>query len=596
MKTPRAAVAIALAALVLLFGGLGRTDLWNPDEPREAEIAREMLVSGDAVVPRLNGEPFLEKPPLFYWLVVPVYRMAGGPGELAARLVPAFTGWLVILLVLFAGADLVGAGAARVAAVVLITSQQFFWTARRCMIDMPLTLAVLLACLALYRALADRYGGRRGRLAWLLAGSLATGAAILLKGAIGAGVPALVLIGCLAARRDRRGLVRLAAALLVAGVPVALWVWRLHGRLGSAGVREFVWVNNVLRFWGGAAKGHTQPFYYYLPTLLAEMAPWSLLLPFAAAAAWGVARAARGRDDGGRIADGGDGPERGESIRFLLIWLLLPVVVLSLASTKRGIYLLPIYPAAALLVGWWIERVAGAVPRHPAGGQPALSRAARLALAIVLGASVLITALLPAALRLAGQDGPLGLVFGLALPPALAFFGYGALRSGRAGRLALLAGGGLGMVTLGLALAVVPEVVNGVTSPRLAATFARNLTEAGDRVALYRFKEGALGGTLFYAGGTFPNLTTPVDLRHHLEAGGVAGPGPRSVALMRERVYLEDAPRLGIPTTIVRRFGPAATNSPASPGSSRWPSRAGLGALPTQADDAMVMVVAESPP
>ncbi len=571
MKQPRAAVAIALAALVLLFGGLGRADLFNPDEPREAEIAREMLASGDSVVPHLNGEPFLEKPPLFYWLVVPAYRMAGGPGELAARLVPALTGWLVILLVLILGADLVGAAAARVAAVILMTSQQFFWTARRCMIDMPLTLAVLLACLALHRALADRSGRRRARLAWLAAGSLATGAAILLKGAIGAGIPALALIGFLAARRDRRGLVRLAAAVIVAFVPIALWVGRLHERLGAAGVREFVWVNNVLRFTGGAAKGHAQPFYYYLPTLLAEMAPWSILLPFAVAAAWGAAR------------------ERRESIRFLLVWLLLPVVVLSLASTKRGVYLLPIYPAAALLVGWWIDRVAGAAPGRLVPGQPALSRSARPALAIFLGASVLVTALLPAALGLARPDGRLGVAFAIALPPTLAFLGYGTLRSGRAGRLALLAGGALGMVTLGLALAVVPEVVNGVSSPRPAATFMNRLAGAGDHVALYRFKEGALGGTLFYARGTFPNLAAPEDLRRHLEAGGVAGPGPRSVALMREAIYLEDAPRLGIATTVVRRFGPPAANPAPSP------AHAGLGSLLAATGDAMVVVVAESP-
>ncbi|HEX9426299.1 MAG TPA: glycosyltransferase family 39 protein, partial [Candidatus Polarisedimenticolia bacterium] len=560
----------------------------NPDEPREAEIAREMLVSGDAVVPHLNGEPFLEKPPLFYWMVVPAYRMAGGPGEIAARIVPALAGWLVILLVLYPGADLVGASAARLAAVVLMTSQQFFWTARRCMIDMPLTLAVLLACLAFHRALSGRSGERRGRILWLAAGSLLTGAAILLKGAIGAGIPALALIGFFASRRDLRGLLRLAPAALLALAPVAAWIALLQMRLGASGVREFVWVNNVLRFAGGAAKGHTQPFYYYLPTLLAEMAPWSLLLPFAVAAAWRAARpgaggeAAGGTADRGVRADRGGVSQAGASIRFLLVWLLLPLLVLSLSSTKRGIYLLPLYPAAALLLGFWIDRVAVA----PARGA---SRAARVALAIFLGAGVLIAALLPAALRLVRPQEWLGLALSLALPPALALFGHAALRSGRAGRLASLIGGALALVTLALAVAVVPEVVNGAASPRGAASLLRRMVEAGDRVALYRFKEGALGGTLFYAGGTLPNLATTEELRRHLEAGSVAGPGPRSVALMREEVYREESARLGIATTIVRRFEPPPGIAALAPG------RAGPGPPVASTDDALVLIAAESP-
>src|SRR5881409_2444321 len=124
-------------AAILLLAMLGRSDLFNPDEPREAEIAREMWASGDFLVPRLNGEPFLEKPPLFYWLVVPVYRLAGDPGEFGARLVPAIAGVLSVLLLYLFGRDLVGERGALLGSLVLLTSFQFFWTSRRCMIDMP---------------------------------------------------------------------------------------------------------------------------------------------------------------------------------------------------------------------------------------------------------------------------------------------------------------------------------------------------------------------------------------------------------------------------------------------------------------------------
>ena len=161
------AAAIAAAGMVLLFTALGRADLFNPDEPREAELAREMAVSGDLLVPRLNDHPFLEKPPLFYWLVVSAYRASGGPGEAAARLAPAMAGLLTILLTWFLGRGLAGERGAVLGALILLTAFEFWWLARRCMIDMPLTFAVTLACLALHRGIVLG-GPRRG--AWLLAG------------------------------------------------------------------------------------------------------------------------------------------------------------------------------------------------------------------------------------------------------------------------------------------------------------------------------------------------------------------------------------------------------------------------------------------
>ncbi|HKN47560.1 MAG TPA: hypothetical protein VJ144_06285, partial [Candidatus Polarisedimenticolia bacterium] len=91
--------------------------------------------------------------------------------------------------------------------------------------------------------------------------------------------------------------------------------------------------------------------------------------------------------------------------------------------------------------------------------------------------------------------------------------------------------------------------------------------EAGDRLALYRFKEGSLGAYLFYAGMTVPNLYTPEDLRLHLAAGPVARRGPRSLALMSEETYDDVAPGLGLPTSIVWRFRSGLTPEWSSSGS-----------------------------
>jgi 4-amino-4-deoxy-L-arabinose transferase-like glycosyltransferase len=559
---------------VLLFTALGRADLFNPDEPREAEMAREMAVAGDLLVPRLNDQPFLEKPPLFYWLVISAYRAAGGPGEAAARFVPALAGLLTVLLTFFMGRDLVGERGATLGALVLLTAFEFWWLARRCMIDMPLTLAVVFACLALHRGMVR--GGPRRR-AWLAAGYLATGAAVLFKGIVGAGIPALAVCGYLAARRDGRGIVRhhLVPGALLALLPAAAWTVLLHRRLGAEATREFVLVNNLLRFTGGAGKGHDNPFYYYLPTLLVEFLPWSLVLPFALLAAW---RAWRRTPVGGRAAGGGGPAPAGApagggleeagaasggatqaSILFALSWFVLPLAVLSIASTKRGIYLVPIYPAAALLVGWWMARPGPPERERPGPDDAAFRGGSRAAFHLLLGALIVIAGTSLAVLRLARPADWLApaALLALLLPPGI--LAYRAARAGRGGSLVVSGAALTGVVHLALAVLVVPAVVERAASARPAAALLRRLVQAGDRVALYDFKEGMLGGYLFYSGMTYPNLERVEDLRAHLLAAPGGGRGPCSLALVREDVYRALEPRLGVPTSVAARFGDGST-------------------------------------
>jgi len=518
-------LVIVAGASILLFAALGRADLFNPDEPREAELAREMWAQGDLLVPRLNGQPFLEKPPLFYWLVSGTFRLAGGPGEVAARLVPAIAALLGVLFTYLFGRRLVGEKAAALGALVLLTSMQFFWVGRRSMIDMPLTLAVLVSCAAFHRAW-DAAG--RSRLGWLLLASCASGCAVMLKGVVGAAVPALALLGFFALRRDGAGVWRcgLIPGMLAALLPVVVWTAALDARLGPWAAREFAWVNNVLRFTGGAGRGHENPAYYYLPTLFLEFAPWSLALPFALVAAWRSFN-----------------KERDASLPFLLAWFLLPLAVLSIASTKRGLYLLPIYPAAALLVGWWL-----------AGARP--SRSGRLAGAILLAGTVVVSAALLAAFVLVRPGDLMPPVVLAAVLVPLGVAAYRALRAGRLDRQGLLTAAMTAVLMLGAVFVVVPAVVNRVASAREAGAFLRRLAAAGDRIALYQIKEGTLGGYLYYAGMMIPNLETPDELQRHLD-GPAGGPsGSRPLAFMQEETYGRVASILGARTQVVRRFMP----------------------------------------
>jgi 4-amino-4-deoxy-L-arabinose transferase-like glycosyltransferase len=539
-STPWRGAAIGAAAAVLILTGLGRADLFNPDEPREAEIAREMWATRDLLVPRLNGEPFLEKPPLHYWLVMTAFRAAGGPSETAARAVPAMAGILGVVLTWLFGRRLVGETAAAVGALVLATSFEYWWIARRCMIDVPLTLMVLVSCGALYLGMEER---RRGRAGWLAVGYAAAAAAVLLKGLVGLGVPMVAVVAFLLLRRDPRGVLRhgLVPGALAALLPAAAWAWALRDRLGEAALREFAWVNNVERFIGGAdGKGHQQPLLYYGREFLLDFAPWSLFLPFALVAAWRFLRRPSGSvpgTAGGRFA----APEPA-GVLFLLCWFVAPLLVLSLASTKRSTYLLPIYPAAALLCGWLA-----------AGEDEARRPLARAALWVLFpGVLLLASIVVLVMLRVRPFDwmSPTVMV-ALLVPPGLV--AWRALRARRTVPAALAGAALAGVLCLGLGVGIVPRVVAQYASHRPAGAALGRLAAAGDRIALHDFGQGMLGELLFYAGRTFPNLRRVEDLEAHL-SGPVPAIGPRPMALVLESRHAGVVSRLRVPTIAARRF------------------------------------------
>jgi 4-amino-4-deoxy-L-arabinose transferase-like glycosyltransferase len=414
---------------------------------------------------------------------------------------------------------------------VLLTSFEFFYIARRTMIDMPLTLATTAACVGLHFGIAGAGSGvvaRRGRRAWLALGYAALAAALMFKGIVGAGIPGIAIVGWIVARRDWKGIVRhgMIPGALLALVPVGLWVAALHARLGAAAVREFVLVNNILRFTGGAAKGHDNPPWYYLPTLLTDMTPWSILLPFVLVAALGaVAR-------------------RHPGVRDLLLWFGLPLVLLSIASTKRGIYLLPIYPPAAILVAWWLAGGDGVPPPPRRGRRVALWLL--FVMLILLAVAVLVVGI-------AGRPGErvVPTVVGalLAWPVAAA---WSAARRDDGRRLGLAVAGGTALIFVAALAWAVPGVVNRGVSARAAGSEIRALAEAGDRVALYRFHQGMMGGFLFYSGRTYPNLRDIEDLRRHLESDKPdAG---RALVLMRGGVFDEAARALPFPILEARRY------------------------------------------
>ncbi len=332
------AVLLTLGLLALYAARVGAYGLLEPDEARYAAVAREMAETGDWLVPHLNGIAHLTKPPLAYWSAALAYRVAG-PSEAATRAGPLVAA-LVTLAATFATARrLADETAALFAVAVLATSPEFFIMGRTLTPDIFLTAACTVALLGAVRqpdwtARALFWGG--------------LGVAFLAKGPVALLVVLGALSGLACTTSGRRRLAGLACwwgALLFAVVGLGWYAavaWKTPG---------------VLAYWVGpevvgriASDIHhrTRPWYFFLPVLALGLLPWSLALPFALRA-WTrpESPAADGR-------------------RLVVAWLVVPVVALSLVRSKLPTYVLPVFPAAALLVGETFARLPALAPTRGA--------------------------------------------------------------------------------------------------------------------------------------------------------------------------------------------------------------------------------------
>jgi 4-amino-4-deoxy-L-arabinose transferase-like glycosyltransferase len=325
-------ILLALSALLFL-SGLNGYQLRSSTEPRVAGIAAEMLIDGDWVVPKLNGTPFLEKPPLSLWLDAAAMRLFG-VNPAAVRLASALAGLFTALIVFWSLLRLQQPRAlAWLAGMLLITMADFWSNVRQVGEDALLTLGVTLALLAYFRA--AQAPARTGN--WLL---YAAGLAIatLSKGVLGLALPGAVIFCYLigdtlffSRRVVLANWLRPAAAALIGLIPLSIWLWLLYQRAGADAVQEVLWANSFGRFGGAfAANGHFEPFYYYLTKLPEIFLPWNILVFLGL---WRLRKVAR----------------RDRFALFLCCWLLAPFVLLSLSSGKRMVYLLALYPAAAII-------------------------------------------------------------------------------------------------------------------------------------------------------------------------------------------------------------------------------------------------------
>ena len=457
-----------LVSYVCLLHGLGAVGLIGPDEPRYAAISRAMAVTGDWVTPRLNGEPWLEKPILLYWASATALRVFGD-GELAVR-IPSALGAIVTSLALgWLGWRLYGAATAGVVLVLFPTTVSAFAFARGATTDMLFATSLTLAMMSAVRLVvipSDR------RHIWQVAFGVALALAVLAKGPAGILLASgSLILWSVVSRKTARLTALIQPFVFTSFVVVALPWYVLSALRNPEFVEVFLIRHNVERFLTPVFR-HEQPFWFFVPILVLGLVPWSAFL------VTGIRRAVRVWRTGQLAAS---------PSLYVACWVIFPVVFFSLSSSKLPGYVLPAVPGAALLLARTVvslldgERSA----RWPLVGTALVFAALAAAFAVPELAIAGVPGLPPDELR------PLAVLLGL-VGLAVAGLTYWQREHAAVAAVAL----GFAMVVAYLNVSMLPRLDQFI-SPR---TIAQRLQETGDadRVSAYRLQRGWHYGLNYY--------------------------------------------------------------------------------------------------
>ncbi|MFP0197791.1 ArnT family glycosyltransferase [Pseudomonas sp. PHC1] len=327
----RAASSLLLLAALLFFFALGSHQLQGSTEARVAGIAMEMHLDNDWVTPRLFGEPFLEKPPLSLWLDAGALRVFG-VSPWAVRLASAVAGLLSVMLLYALLRRFERPKAIAWTAGILLATMASYWSnVRGVGEDALLALGVTMALLAFFQA--QRASTTGNSLLFVVGIAIAT----LSKGVLGLAMPGVVIFAFLLADNlmDKRfkltDWLRPGLLTLVGLIPLMIWLTVLYQRGGVQAVSEVLLTNSVGRFSGSFVEaGHYEPFYYYLAKLPQAFLPWNILVYLGL---WHFRKALKAN----------------RYLLFFSLWIIAQFILLTLASSKRTVYLMSMTPAAAVI-------------------------------------------------------------------------------------------------------------------------------------------------------------------------------------------------------------------------------------------------------
>ena len=315
---------VLIVAVFIMFFQLGSYPLTDPDEPVYAQTAREMLAAGDLLSPRIYGDFWYDKPPMYYWLVAAASKVFG-MGEFAARFPSALLAVAGSIYLYFSVSRLISIRAGIFSALILTTSLEYFYLGKAAVTDMTLSFCLMIALLSFIE--------KRYMLFYAF-----TALAVVTKGPIGlffAGAIAFLYFLVMNKWRDLRQMSIIQGTLLfsVIAAPWYLFMSYFHG---AAFVETFLGFHNVTRFTTPEHAG--AHWYYYFPVLLIGLFPWTPILFQSLWAALTTNRKDR------------------PLLMFFLIWAAVVFMFFSISATKLVSYILPMYPALAVIFGWYLDQ------------------------------------------------------------------------------------------------------------------------------------------------------------------------------------------------------------------------------------------------
>ncbi len=338
----RAWMLLVLIMAAVWFGNLEYRKLVRPDEGRYAEISREMATSGDWVTPRLNDIKYFEKPALQYWVTAGAYRLFG-EHHWTARLWSALTGFLGILFTAFAATRLFGREAGLLSAAVLGSSLLYTLIAHMNSLDMGMTFFMGGALMSFLLAQQDGASKSANRL-WMHVAWAALAFSVLSKGLMGIVLPGAVMVLYTLVEREFGLWKRLH---LFSGILLFMAIaapWFIAVSIANPEFFHFFFIHEHFERFLTKTHGRYEPWWWFIPILAAGILPWLITLIDSLAHAWKSEPAA---------------PQRFKPKRFLLIWAVFIFIFFSLSGSKLASYILPIFPALALLIGDHLSRIDG---------------------------------------------------------------------------------------------------------------------------------------------------------------------------------------------------------------------------------------------
>ena len=324
---------LLLVGYFLFYQNMGDRYIWSPDEDEYALVNREMLEEGHWIYPTANGRIYSIKPPLFNWIGSFFSLLNGEVTEFTSRLPSTLAAMIGIIAIYYLGRMLFGRRAGLLSAMVLATSPLYIEFARWIQINMMSTMLLTVTLLFFYWGYHNE---RKRGIAYLLM-YVPMGIGTLNMGPVNLVMPAIVIALYLLVMKDYRHVFQLR---LVRGAIIYLLIaapWYIAVSLREGYIENLLITTNLTRYLG--KFDHARPFYYYFIKTPPYFLPWILYLPGAVYLLFSD-----------RVRDAR------EKLLFPAIWAAGIFIFFSLSNTKRSEYMLPIFPAMALMVGFLLDR------------------------------------------------------------------------------------------------------------------------------------------------------------------------------------------------------------------------------------------------